>query len=71
LNRCWKFGIAEHSLLSSSAAADLLIRRLENREIVTQGVGAPKAAAKLIALPNRYSAKERKDQKLSHKPGSR
>lgn len=31
---------------------------LENRDIVRNGVSAPKAAAKLIALLNRYSAKE-------------
>ncbi len=34
---------------------------LENRDIVTKGVGVPKAAAKLIALLNRYSARERTD----------
>jgi lipid-binding SYLF domain-containing protein len=34
-------------------------KRLENREIVTTGVRAPEAAAKLLALLNRYSAKER------------
>lgn len=32
---------------------------LENRDIVTKGVRAPEAAAKLIALLNRFSAKER------------
>lgn len=32
---------------------------LENRDIVSNGVPAPAAAAKLIALLNRYSAKER------------
>jgi len=31
---------------------------LENRDIVTTGVQVPEAAAKLIALLNRYSAKE-------------
>jgi lipid-binding SYLF domain-containing protein len=36
-------------------------KKLENRDIVTKGVGAPKAAAKLIALLNRYSARERKN----------
>ena len=41
--------------------ATLYGKKLENREIVTQGVRAPKAAAKLIALLNRYSAKERTD----------
>jgi len=39
--------------------ATLYGKRLENRAIVTTGVPAPKAAAKLIALLNRYSAKER------------
>lgn len=33
----------------------------ENSEIVTKGVRPPKAAAKLLELLNRYSAKERKD----------
>ena len=36
-------------------------KKLENRDIVTNGVRAPKAADKLIALLNRYSAKERTD----------
>jgi SH3 domain-containing YSC84-like protein 1 len=36
-------------------------KKLENREIVTKGVRAPAAAAKLIALLNRYSIKERKE----------
>jgi lipid-binding SYLF domain-containing protein len=35
--------------------------RMENRDIVTRGVRAPKAAAKLMALLNRYSFRERKD----------
>lgn len=39
--------------------ATLYGKKLENREIVTKGVAVPKAAAKLIALLNRYSAKER------------
>jgi SH3 domain-containing YSC84-like protein 1 len=39
--------------------ATLYGKKLENREIVTKGVPAPKAAAKLIALLNRYSFKER------------
>jgi lipid-binding SYLF domain-containing protein len=39
--------------------ATLYGKPLENRAIVTTGVPAPKAAAKLIALLNRYSAKER------------
>jgi lipid-binding SYLF domain-containing protein len=34
-------------------------KKLENREIVTGGVRRPKAAAKLIALLNKYSARER------------
>jgi len=41
--------------------ATLYGKKLENRDIVTNGVPAPKAAAKLIALLNRYSAKERTD----------
>jgi lipid-binding SYLF domain-containing protein len=40
--------------------ATLYGKPLENRDIVTSGVAAPKAAAKLLALLNRYSAKERK-----------
>jgi lipid-binding SYLF domain-containing protein len=36
-------------------------RKLENRAIVTSGMAAPKAAAKLLNLLNRYSAHERKD----------
>jgi SH3 domain-containing YSC84-like protein 1 len=39
--------------------AKLYGRKLENREIVTNGVRAPKAAAKLLALLNKYSARER------------
>ena len=31
---------------------------LENRDIVTNGIAAPPAAAKLLALLNRYSARE-------------
>ncbi len=41
--------------------ATLYGKKLENRDIVTKGVRAPKAAAKLITLLNRYSARERKD----------
>ena len=41
--------------------ATLYGKRLENSEIVTKGVRPPKAAAKLLDLLNRYSAKERKD----------
>ena len=39
--------------------ATLYGRKLESREIVTKGVRAPKAAAKLIALLTKYSARER------------
>ena len=39
--------------------AGLYGKRLENREIVTKGVRPPKAAAKLMALLNRYSTRER------------
>lgn len=39
--------------------ATLYGKKLENRNIVTGGVRAPKAAAKLIALLNRYSSRER------------
>ena len=39
--------------------ATLYGKRLENREIVTTSVRVPKAAAKLIALLNKYSARER------------
>ena len=41
--------------------ATLYGKKLENRDIVTKRVRAPKAAAKLIALLNRYSTKERRD----------
>ena len=41
--------------------ATLYGKKLENREIVTKGVRAPRSAAKLIALLNRYSARERKN----------
>jgi SH3 domain-containing YSC84-like protein 1 len=41
--------------------ADLYGKRLENRTIVRTGVKAPAAAATLIALLNKYSAKERTD----------
>jgi lipid-binding SYLF domain-containing protein len=41
--------------------AALYGKKLENRAIVTKGVRAPKAAAKLLALLNRYSVTERKD----------
>ena len=39
--------------------ATLYGKKLENRQIVTTAVRAPKAAAKLIALLNKYSARER------------
>jgi len=39
--------------------ATLYGRKIENREIVTKGVRAPKAAARLLSLLNKYSAKER------------
>lgn len=39
--------------------ATLYGKRLKNRDIVTKGVRTPQAAAKLIALLNRYSARER------------
>jgi lipid-binding SYLF domain-containing protein len=39
--------------------ATLYGKKLENRDIVTKGVRAPQAAGKLMALLNRYSAKER------------
>ena len=38
--------------------ATLYGKKLENRDIVTKGVHAPKSAAKLIALLNRYSRRE-------------
>jgi SH3 domain-containing YSC84-like protein 1 len=41
--------------------ATLYGKKLENREIVTKGARPPKAAAKLLELLNRYSAKERKN----------
>jgi len=40
--------------------ATLYGKPLQNREIVTQGVRSPKSAEKLLALLNRYSAKERR-----------
>jgi lipid-binding SYLF domain-containing protein len=36
-------------------------RKLENRAIVTSGMAAPKAAAKLLNLLNKYSPRERKE----------
>jgi len=38
---------------------ELYGKRLENRQIVTTGVRTPKTAAKLIALLNKYSPRER------------
>jgi len=40
--------------------ATLYGKKLENREIVTKGIRPPKAAAKLMALLNKYSFRERK-----------
>jgi SH3 domain-containing YSC84-like protein 1 len=40
--------------------ATLYGKKLENRDIVTNGMPAPKAAARLMALLNRYSARERR-----------
>jgi lipid-binding SYLF domain-containing protein len=40
--------------------ADLYGKKLENRQIVTSGVKVPKAAYRLIALLNKFSAKERR-----------
>ncbi len=39
--------------------ATLYGKRLENRDIVTSGVAAPRAAAKLLDLLNQHSAHER------------
>jgi lipid-binding SYLF domain-containing protein len=39
--------------------ATLYGKRLENRAIVTTGVRPPQAAARLLSLLNRYSARER------------
>src|SRR5689334_25097763 len=44
--------------------ATLYGKRLENRQIVTTSVGAPKAAAKLIALLNKYSPTDRTTRPL-------
>jgi SH3 domain-containing YSC84-like protein 1 len=41
--------------------ASLYGKKLENRYIVTKGIHPPRAAAKLMSLLNRYSARERKD----------
>jgi len=41
--------------------ATLYGKKMENRDIVTKGIRAPKAAANLMALLNRYSFRERKD----------
>jgi lipid-binding SYLF domain-containing protein len=40
--------------------AELYGRKMENREIVTKGVRAPKAASRLLALLNKYSVREHK-----------
>src|SRR5665213_430865 len=42
--------------------ATLYGKKLENRDIVTKGVRAPKSAAKLMALLNRYSFRERQER---------
>jgi lipid-binding SYLF domain-containing protein len=39
--------------------ATLYGKKLENRDIVTSGVAPPKAAARLLGLLNKYSARER------------
>ncbi len=41
--------------------ATLYGRKLENREIVTKGIAPPRAAARLLVLLNRYSAREHND----------
>jgi len=41
--------------------ATLYGKRLENRDIVTKGVRAPKAADTLLSLLNRYSSRESTD----------
>lgn len=41
--------------------ATLYGKKLENREIVTSGVHPPNAAARLLSLLNKYSAREHKD----------
>ncbi len=41
--------------------ATLYGKKLENKDIVMKGVRAPKAAAKLLSLLNKYSFRERKD----------
>jgi len=45
--------------------ATLYGKKLENRQIVTKGVRAPKVAAKLIVLFNKYSARERKSMPIA------
>ena len=40
--------------------ATLYGKKMENRDIVTNGMRAPKAAARLMVLLNRYSARERR-----------
>ncbi len=45
--------------------ATLYGKKLENRQIVTKGVRAPKAAAKLIRLLNKHSARENKSAPAS------
>lgn len=51
--------------------AALYGKKLENRQIVTQGVAVPRTAAKLIALLNKHSARERGapvTKSQAHKP---
>jgi lipid-binding SYLF domain-containing protein len=45
--------------VSTTTRRSMYGKKLENRDIVTKGVRAPQAAGKLMALLNRYSAKER------------
>src|SRR6478672_1064085 len=46
--------------------ATLYGKKMENRDIVTKGVRAPKAAANLMALLNRYSFRERSRPTFLH-----
>jgi len=49
----------EGAPLRQTSTATPYGKPLENRDIVTNAVRAPKAAAKLLELLNRYSARER------------
>jgi len=51
--------------------AALYGKRLENRQIVTQGVGTPRAAAKLIAELNHYSMRQNAEVKKHSSARSR